>query len=118
MEVIVLAANRVSSASGASTADDGDGGAAQADEDIEVLEDNAQESEDGTDAGVRCLLDAVAALDGASVAGASNGGGGTRSSDSDGGGNGVATWHGRGEDGTREGNDGGGELHCEKKRSV
>jgi len=58
----------LSRARATATKDTKDGGAAETDENINVLDDNAQESEDVGDRGVVSLLDGVAALDGSSVA--------------------------------------------------
>ena len=44
---VVLAANGVGTARVSANTDDGDGGASQADEGSHILEDNAQQSEDG-----------------------------------------------------------------------
>lgn len=78
-EVVVLAANRGAAAPAVPCADDSDRGASQTDEDVQVVQNNAQKTEQGGGASAVSLLDAVAALDRASVAVIStNGGGRTR----------------------------------------
>jgi len=69
VEAVIVAAQRTRGArSTSSDADDGKGRACQADEDVQILKDNAEQSEDEGRGGVGCEHSALAALDGAGVA--------------------------------------------------
>jgi hypothetical protein len=126
VEAVVLAADWVSRAASASTTNDSDGGASEANQDVKILEENPKEAKNDADAGVRSLLNAVAALDGTGVTvsrGDSGSGRGRGNSDSGGhwvrgsGRSRVSTGHGSSEErtceqGIEEGdNRGGSELH-------
>ena len=67
-EVVVVAADSLARARVAWKANDADGSASQANEDIEVLNDNPEQAPDLGSGRVRRLRDAVAALDGTRLA--------------------------------------------------
>jgi hypothetical protein len=67
-EFVVLAANGASRAARVSGTDDGDGVAGKTDEDVQVLENDAQKSKDLGSVGTASLLGRLTALDGAGIA--------------------------------------------------